>query len=254
VEELFSHRKDGAAIITGAAGGIGKQSARRLARAGCPIFAMDLSAEGLAAMQAELAGEGLTQVHTYACNAAREDAVQAAIAKCLEVYGNIATLVNTAGIYQERRLEEMTLAEWKQTMEVNVDSVFLLCRGVLPAMRANGYGKIINLTSQAGVQGSACHAHYAASKAAIIGLSRSLAKEVAAEHISVNCIAPGIIRTPMTAHYTPEQAASFTRQIPMGHFGDPDEVAKVVEFLASDGSDYLTGQVYNVTGGWLLIS
>lgn len=251
---MFQGLKDSVALITGAAGGLGKASARRLAREGCKIFAVDMSAAGLEQLRQELAAEGLDQVTTAVCNAAREEEVNAVIAQCLDTYGTVTILLNTAGIYKDCLMQDMTLAQWKETMEVNLDSIFLFCRGVLPAMLKNQYGKIINLTSQAGIQGSVTHAHYAASKAAIVGMSRSLAKEVAPHHICVNCIAPGIIRTPMTAHYTPEKAESFARQIPMGRFGEADDVAKMVEFLASDGSDYMTGQVYNVTGGWLLIS
>ena len=163
-------------------------------------------------------------------------------------------LVNIAGIYTDCLLKDMNYDEWRRTMDINVDSVMFFCRAVLPSMLTKRHGKIINMSSQAGVSGSVTHTHYSASKAAIIGLSRSLAREVADCGINVNCIAPGIIRTPMTAHYTPEQAANFMAKIPMGRFGEADDVAKVIEFLASDGSDYLTGQVYNVTGGWLMVS
>lgn len=251
---MFQGIKDSVAIITGAGGGLGKAEAKRLAREGAKIFAIDIMEAGLAAMKAELAEEGLTEVQTYVCDGSKEEEVKAAVAECLRIYGDITILINNAGIYTDHYVEEMRLEDWDETMKSNLYSVFFFCREVLPAMKKNHYGKIINLASQAGVSGSITHAHYAASKGGIISFSRSLALEVAKDAINVNCVAPGIIKTRMTAKYTPEQAANFKRQIPLGYFAEPDEVAKVVEFLASDGSDYLTAQVYNVTGGWLRIS
>ena len=251
---MFNGLKESVAIITGAGGGLGKAEAKRLAKEGCKIFAVDIMEPGLEKMKAEFAAEGLNDVYTYVCDGSKEEEVKAAIAKCLEVYGDITILVNNAGIYTHHLVEEMSFEDWDATMKCNLYSVFYFCREVLATMKKNHYGKIINLASQAGVSGSVTHAHYAASKGGIISFSRSLALEVAKDRINVNCVAPGIIKTAMTAKYTPEQEANFTRQIPLGYFAEPDEVAKVVEFLASDGSDYLTAQVYNVTGGWLRIS
>lgn len=251
---MFHGIKDSVAIITGAGGGLGKAEAKRLAREGARIFAVDIIEAGLSAMQSELAEEGFTDVYTYVCDGSREADVKAAVAQCLKVYGDITILVNNAGIYTDHYVEEMSFEDWDETMKSNLYSVFFFCREVLPVMKKNHYGKIINLASQAGVSGSITHAHYSASKGGIISFSRSLALEVAKDAINVNCIAPGIIKTRMTAKYTQEQRENFERQIPLGYFAEPDEVAKVVEFLASDGSNYLTAQVYNVTGGWLRIS
>lgn len=251
---MFSGLKGSVAIINGAAGGMGTQTAIRLGREGCKIFAVDMSEEKLKILKEKLAGLGITEITTCICNSAKEEDVNRAVATCLATYGTITILFNVAGIYKDCLLKEMTTQEWQQTMDINLNSMFFFCRAAVPTMIHNQYGKIINVASQAGVQGSVTHAHYSASKAAIIGMSRSLAKEVAKDHICVNCLAPGIIRTPLTNHYTPEQEENFMRQIPMHRFGEPDDVAKVVEFLASDGSDYLTGQVFNITGGWLMVS
>jgi len=233
---------------------MGTASVRRLAKEGCRVFAVDFNQNALDRMMETLSDEGLTGITPYVCDATDEVQVNVAVEKCIEIYGKVTVLINIAGIYTDCLLKDMTYDEWKRTMDINVNSVMFFCRAVLPNMIKNKCGKIINMASQAGISGSVTHTHYSASKAAIIGLSRSLAREVALDGINVNCIAPGIIRTPMTAHYTPEQVNSFLAKIPMGKFGEADDVAKVIEFLASDGSDYLTGQVFNVTGGWLMVS
>lgn len=251
---MFSGLKDSVAIISGAGGGMGTAAALRLAREHCRIFAVDVNPDSLRKLEETFRKEQLEGLSTYQCNAVHEKEVDQAVERCIELYGKVDILVNIAGIYTDCLLKDMTYEEWRNTMDINVDSMMFFCRAVLSNMLQNKHGKIVNMASQAGVYGSAAHTHYAASKAAIIGLSRSLAREVAECGINVNCIAPGIIRTPMTARYTPEQVASFLMKIPMGRFGDADDVAKVIEFLVSDGSDYLTGQVYNVTGGWLMVS
>lgn len=251
---MFTGLKDSVAIVSGAAGGMGRATVRRLSREGCKVFAVDISQSALESMMAQMETEQLTGITPWVCNATVESEVTAAVQKCIEIYGKVSTLVNIAGIYTDRLFKDMTYDEWQHTMNININSVIFFCRDVLPNMIENKHGKIINMASQAGVVGSVAHTHYAASKAAIIGLSRSLAREVAEVGINVNCIAPGIIKTPMTARYTPQQVSNFMSKIPMHRFGEADDVAKVIEFLASDGSDYLTGQVFNVTGGWLMLS
>lgn len=251
---MFSGLKDSVAIISGAAGGMGTASVLRLAKEGCKIFAVDMSQNALDRMMDTVSAEGITNVYPYVCDATNEDEVNAAVAKCIELFGKVSILVNIAGIYTDCLFKDMTFDEWSHTMDININSVMFFCRAAITNMLENKHGKIINMASQAGIVGSIKHTHYSASKAAIIGMSRSLAREVAEDGINVNCIAPGIIKTPMTARYTPEQVENFMSQIPMHRFGEADDVAKVIEFLSSDGSDYLTGQVFNVTGGWLMLS
>lgn len=251
---MFSGLKGATAIISGAGGGMGTAAALRLAKEHCKIFAVDLCPGALKKLEERFQQEHLDGLITCTCDATQESEVARAVKQCVQTCGGVDILVNIAGIYTDCLLKDMSYDEWRGTMDINVDSVMFFCRAVLPIMLKSQHGKIINMSSQAGVSGSAAHTHYSASKAAIIGLSRSLAREVADHGINVNCIAPGIIRTPMTARYTSEQVANFMGKIPMGRFGEPDDVAKVIEFLASDGSDYLTGQVYNVTGGWLMVS
>lgn len=252
---MFFGLNGAAAIITGAAGGMGTASARRLAREGCSIFDVDANAESLRRLTETLASEGLTEITPCVCDVTREEDANAAVAQCIEKYGKVSILVNIAGIITHRLLKDMPTREWQRVLDVNLNGVMFFCRAVLDDMIANRYGKIINMTSQAGVVGgSRERTHYSASKAGIIGLSRCLANEVAEYGINVNCIAPGIIKTPMTAGFTPKQTAAYLQKIPLGRFGEADDIAKMVEFLASDGSDYLTGQVYNVSGGWLRVS
>lgn len=251
---MFQGLKDSVAIISGAGGGMGAAATRRLLKEECKVFAIDANEDALKKMLEMLSAEELKNITVHVCDATNEQQVNFSVKKCIEIYGKISILVNIAGIYTDCLLKDMTTEEWNRTMTVNLNSVMYFCRAVLPNMMENKYGKIINMASQAGISGSITHTHYSASKAAIIGLSRSLAREVALDNINVNCIAPGIIRTPMTAHYTPEQIDNFISKIPMKRFGEADDVAKVIEFLASDGSDYLTGQVFNVTGGWLMVS
>lgn len=251
---MFGGLKDGVAIITGAGGGMGIATAKRLAAEGCRIFGVDVSEAGLNKLRETLEVEGIQDLVTFACDTTNEAEVNRAVETCIRTFGKITILVNTAGIYTDRLMKDMDFAEWQRTLNINLNGVMFFCHAVLDNMLKNGYGKIINLTSQAGISGSVMHSHYAASKAGIIGMSRSIAREVAEYGITVNCIAPGIIKTPMTAHYTPEQVKNFMDKIPMKRFGEADDVAKVVEFLASDGADYITGQVYNVTGGWLMVS
>ena len=148
----------------------------------------------------------------------------------------------------------MTDDEWDETMHVNLGSVYAFCKECVNIMIEEKYGRIISLSSQAGIQGSIEHSHYAASKAAIIGLTCSLARELAPYNINVNCIAPGIISTKMISGFSDERIERFLNQIPLGRFGSPDDVAGIICFLASKDADYMTGQTINITGGWLMHS
>ncbi len=251
---MFGGLKDKVALVTGAAGGIGKASAKRLSKEGCKIFAVDISEKALQIMKDEFAAEGLGEIETMVVDMSNEEEVKSCVQACVDRFGTVDINLNTAGIYNDALVVDMSLEVFQQTMDVNLKSIFLINRAVAPIMMEKHYGRIINTSSQAGVSGSITHAHYSASKAAIIGFSRTLARELAPYNVTVNCLAPGIIKTAMTNRYTPEQAQNFMAKIPLGRFGEPDEVAKVVEFVASDGGDYLTGQVFNITGGWLMIS
>jgi 3-oxoacyl-[acyl-carrier protein] reductase len=241
------------AVITGGGGGIGRRAALRLGASGAKICITDIDEEVVGAARSFLMENGIESVGLGA-DVTNRDHARAVIGRVLEAYGRVDILVNTAGIYHDCLFADMSDDEWERTMDVNLKGVYAFCKEAIDPMAERGYGRIINLTSQAGINGSVMHAHYAASKAAIIGLSCSLAKELASFGIHVNCVAPGIIETSMTAGYDEEQVRRFLSLIPLGRFGLPDEVAGVIAFLASEDANYMTGQTVNVTGGWLMHS
>lgn len=240
-------------LVTGGGGGIGGRTALCLGQLGAAVLVSDVSRKRIDHTLQMLKQEGISCIGREA-NTSDETDVKALVAACLDAWERIDILVNCAGIYLDCFVEDMTAAQWQQMLDTNLNSVFLTSRAVLPIMKAQKYGKIINLTSQAGIQGSIMHAHYAASKAGIIGFSCSLAREVAAHGICVNCVAPGIILTDMVKDILQKQKDYFLSNIPLKRFGTPDEVARVIAFLASDNASYMTGQTINVTGGWLMHS
>ena len=250
---MYSDMKGRVAIITGGAGGIGKQTAVRLGQSGARVCITDISAPAVSAAEAELSALGIDVIGTVS-DVSDRASVADAVARCKEVFNTVHILVNCAGIYRDRLFKDMLDSEWQQTIDINLGGTYNCCREVVNIMIGNGYGKIVSLTSQAGISGSIMHAHYAASKAGIIGLTCTLARELAPFSINVNCVAPGIVETNMTRGYTPERREMFQSKIPLGRFGTPDEVARVIVFLASDDAGYMTGQTVNVTGGWLMHS
>jgi len=250
---MYSDMKGRVAIITGGAGGIGKQTAIRLGQSGAKVCITDISAPAIDAAVDALSTMGIDVIGVPS-DVSDRASVADMVAHCKEAFGTVHILVSCAGIYKDKLFNDMTDSEWQQTMDINLGGVYNGCKEVVGAMIKNGYGKIVSLTSQAGISGSVMHAHYAASKAGIIGLTCTLAKELAPHGINVNCVAPGIIETAMTGKYSPERKEMFQRLIPLARFGTPDEVAKVIAFLVSDDASYMTGQTVNVTGGWLMHS
>jgi 3-oxoacyl-[acyl-carrier protein] reductase len=253
VHVMYSDFNGRVAIVTGGAGGIGKQTAIRLAQAGAKVCIADISEPAISMALEDFKTLGLNAIGVKT-DVSERASVAFMVGKCKEAFGCVSILVNCAGIYKDKLFKDMIDQEWQQTMDINLGGVYNCCKEVVGMMIEIGYGKIINLTSQAGILGSILHSHYAASKAGIIGLTCSLARELADCGIYVNCVAPGIIETEMTSKYTPERREHFCSLIPLSRFGKPDEVAKVIAFLASDDSSYMTGQTINVTGGWLMHS
>ena len=250
---MFSDLKDKVCMITGGAGGIGKATAEKLAAFGAKIFITDVNDEIVGKAVEELKEKGIV-IAGKGCNVTDSASVKQMVAECVQVYGTVHVLVNCAGIYKDVLFKDMTDEQWNQTIDIDLNGVYNCIRSVVNIMVDQKFGRIINLTSQAGISGSMLHSHYSAAKAGIIGLTCTLARELAEYDIRVNCVAPGIIATPMTARYTPERREHFMRQIPLARFGSSEEVANVIAFLASDFSSYMTGQTLNVTGGWLLHS
>lgn len=234
------------AIVTGAAMGIGEVIARRLTAAGARVAVADIDFDAASAT-AEKIGSG---AFALALDVTKASEVAAAVAKVVETAGSIEILVNNAGrAGKAAPIWEQSDEDWHRVMDININGPFYLCRAVLPHMRARGYGRIVNIASIAGKEGNPNMVAYSASKAALIGLTKSIAKEVATEGICVNAVTPAVIRTKILEQVTPAQVDYMVQRIPMKRTGEPEEVAAVVHFLASRDCSFVTGQCYDVSGG-----
>ena len=234
------------AIVTGGATGIGEGIARRLAAAGATVAVCDLNLDLASEVASSLPGSSFAVVCDVASQVSIKTAVEAVTART----GQIDILVNNAGIAGVAApLWEQTDEDWQRILAVNVTSIFQFCRTVVPLMRARKYGRIVNIASIAGKEGNPNMSPYSATKAAVIGLTKSLGKELAQEGICVNCVAPAVIRTKILEQLTEQQVSYMTDRIPMRRTGTVDEVAAVVHFLASPDSSFVTAQCYDVSGG-----
>ena len=248
------------AIITGAGSGIGRAIACRLARDGWDIGVIDRDQAGGAATAAQVRQLG-RQTALATADVGQRCQVQDAVGQLRAALGPVGVLVNNAGILRTAKFIDITEADWRATLSVNLDGVFHGCQAVLPGMLAQGAGCIVNMSSWTGKKGVPNHAAYSASKAAVIALTQSLAGEVAAQGIRVNAVCPGVIvDTAMRdaaealnrAQGLPDVQARVLTQVPMRRAGLPADVANVVAFLVSDDASYMTGQALNITGGlWM---
>ena len=236
------------ALITGAARGIGKEIALAFAREGANIAFTDLELNDLTIQTSnELKALGV-KVQAYASDAANFDAAHAVVDDVVKDFGRIDILVNNAGITRDTLLMRMTEAQWDQVIQVNLKSAFNFTHAVTPVMMRQRAGSIISLSSVVGINGNAGQANYAASKAGIIALTKSVAKELGSRGVRANAIAPGFIITDMTKALPEETLKQFVSIIPMKRGGESQEVAKVALFLASDLASYVSGQVIQVNG------
>ncbi|MDD4190803.1 MAG: 3-oxoacyl-[acyl-carrier-protein] reductase [Mangrovibacterium sp.] len=236
------------AIITGASRGIGKAIALKFAEEGCNIAFTDLfEDENMKATEAELSSRGV-KAKGYASNAALFGQTEEVVNKIVDEFGQVDVLVNNAGITKDTLLMRMTEEQWDAVINVNLKSVFNFTKAVQKIMLKQRNGSIINLSSVVGVSGNAGQANYSASKAGIIGFTKSIARELGSRGIRSNAIAPGFIITEMTAQIPEDARKAWEANIPMKRGGTPDEVAKVALFLASDLSSYVSGQVIQVCG------
>lgn len=237
------------ALVTGASGGIGAQIARELHKAGAKIAISGTRVEKLK----ELAGELGENVFVLPCDLRDRKAVTALAAKAEEALGTLDILVNNAGITRDNLFMRMSDEEWDDVIAVNLTSVFTLIRGAVRNMMRRRQGRIINIGSISGVIGNPGQPNYAASKAGLVGMSKSLAREIASRGITVNCIAPGFIETPMTSALNEKQVEAIAGAIPAGKFGKPINIAAAVVFLASEHADYITGETLHVNGGMAMM-
>lgn len=238
--------------VTGAADGIGLALARRLAAEGCHLLLCDINASRLAQAGAELAGRG-AEVETTLADVTDPAQVQAAVDRAISRFGGIDIWVNNAGIYPQKPLVEMCVEDWDRVFAINVRSVFLCTRVVAPVMKARGGGVILNASSFAALIPSAGSGAYAATKAAVLSLTRTYAAELAPWGIRVNAYAPGVIETAMTRDVIDARRAVLLAQVPLGRLGTPEEVADAIAFLASDAARYVTGTCLEITGGKLCV-
>ena len=238
-------------IVTGASSGIGAAVARELARHGANLVLAARRREALEALAAELGA----RVHICPCDLADRAAVAKLIDEAVGRLGRLDILLNNAGLTRDNLFMVMKDEQWDEVITVNLTSTFMLMRAAARAMvRARtGYGRIINISSISGVIGNPGQGNYAASKAGMIGMSKSLAREVASRGITVNCIAPGFISTPMTDALNAKQTASIKEAIPAQRFGTPEDIAAAAVFLAAPEAAYITGQTLNVNGGLVMV-
>jgi len=235
-------------IVTGASQGIGQAIALELAAAGAAVHLVDVQKDKLeeAAGLVRAAGAKAT---VHFADVTRADQVEAVVQAVLAEGQRLDHLINNAGITRDNLLMRMKEEDWDAVLSINLKGTFLFSKAVVRHMISQRSGRIVNIASVVGLMGNVGQANYAASKAGVIGFSKSLAREVASRGITVNCLAPGYIATPMTERLTEEVKKAFLEAIPLKRFGTPQEVARIVLFLLSDDAAYMTGQVLGVNGG-----
>ncbi len=239
------------ALVTGASQGIGRACALELAKAGATVALAARNEVKLAEVAAEIEAAG-GKAAAFALDVASGESISTGAKSILERFGKVEILVNNAGITRDGLMLRMRRPDWEDVLGTNLTGAFLLTQAVLSPMLRNRWGRIINITSVVGRTGQAGQVNYAASKAGLIGMTRSMAREVASRGITVNAVAPGYIETPMTAVLDEKQREGMMAQIPLGRPGTDMDIAQAVAFLASDGASYITGHVLDVNGGMFM--
>ncbi|WP_299282291.1 3-oxoacyl-ACP reductase FabG [uncultured Tateyamaria sp.] len=237
------------ALVTGASGGIGADIARTLHGAGATVGLSGTRVDPLQALADDLGA----RAHVLPCNLSDFEAVDGLIKEATTAMGSVDILVNNAGITRDNLFMRMSDEEWQSVLNVNLTSTFKLCKNVMRGMMKARWGRIINISSVVGATGNPGQANYAASKAGMVGMSKSLAYEVASRGITVNAVAPGFIATAMTDKLTDEQKTGIMGQIPAGRMGEAHEVASAVLYLASPEASYVTGTTLHVNGGMAML-
>ncbi|QGX98616.1 3-oxoacyl-[acyl-carrier-protein] reductase [Roseovarius faecimaris] len=237
------------ALVTGASGGIGGAIARAMHGAGATVGLSGTRVEPLEALAAELG----SRAHVLPCNLSDAEAVDALPKQAAEAMGSVDILVNNAGITRDQIFMRMSDEEWQSVIDVNLTSSMRLCRGVMRPMMKARWGRIINISSIVGATGNPGQVNYAASKAGMVGMTKSIAYEVASRGITANAVAPGFIATAMTDKLTDDQKAKINAQIPAARMGTPEEIAAAVLYLASEEAGYVTGSTLHVNGGMAML-
>lgn len=236
------------AVVTGAARGLGRSIAEALAASGAKVACVDINAESLAATVEAIQSAGGT-AKAIACDVTKSEQVNAAVDEIVKTWGTLNILVNNAGITRDTLVMRMKDEQWDAVININLRGTFLFTRAAArPLMKAEK-GRIINIASVSGLMGNAGQCNYSASKAGVIGFTRTVAKELAGRNVTVNAVAPGFIATDMTAALGEDILNQVKAQIPLGRLGDPQDVSDAVLFLASDAASFITGQVLTVDGG-----
>jgi 3-oxoacyl-[acyl-carrier protein] reductase len=236
------------ALVTGSSRGIGEAIARRLASEGAMVIAAARSLPSLEKVVEEIRGSG-GKAAALVLDVADAASIEAGVREALAAHGAIDVLVNNAGVTEDQLILRMSREAWDRVLATNLTGVFLLTQAVVKGMVKRRYGRIVNVTSVVGLMGNAGQTNYAASKAGIIGFSKSLARELGSRNVTCNAVAPGFVQTAMTDAMTDQARTGLAAQIPLGRLGSPEDVAAAVAYLGSEEAAYVTGHVLNVSGG-----
>ena len=239
----------GVALVTGASRGIGRAIALRLAQDGYALAVHCVHSADKAEAVCEQIRQNGGEAHAFLCDVSDHHAVAEMVHSIQQRIGPITALVNNAGIAQQKLFTDITPEEWHRMMAIHVDGSYNTCHAVLPDMIRNHQGAIVNVSSMWGQTGGSCEVHYSTAKAAVIGFTKALAKEVGPSGIRVNCVAPGVIKTDMLADFDEETLSALAEEAPLCRLGNPDDVAAAVSFLLSEQAGFITGQVMAPNGG-----